>query len=168
MLVTIMVSALTSIVCATAVIFFYTNRPMHATTAKRVADVHYAAYGKIINTFLTSVRQGNIQAAYAGTSPVFQKLTTQNDFQKLVSGYQLAGSIPAGPCTVTAYSDPFSSSISGVTGAFSIVQTKCEATESGITKGFDMEFISDNGTPKISYINAYSSPVMHTKNPQVN
>ena len=45
-----------------------------------------------------------------------------------------------------------------------IVQTKCETTENNEIKGFNVEFIEDEGKSKISFINPYKNLVVHKKN----
>ena len=150
------IAAVTSILCAGAVLYFYNAR------ANSFPDSHYKKYGNIINSFFSTIRQGNVEAAYKSTSPVFQMLTSLDSFKNLITDYEVTQSIPASPCVVTQYSDPFPSTIASLSGTFNITQTKCEVAENHMTKGFDVEFVDDHGTPKISYINAYSSPVMHT------
>ena len=84
----------------------------------------------------------------------------------MADALQSSQSIPSSPCTLTEYSEPFSGSIEGLTDTYMIVQTKCEATENNEIKGFDVEFIDDEGKSKISYINPYKIPVIHKKGEQ--
>lgn len=126
-------------------------------------DGHFAEYETIINTFLDTIRKGNIEAAYTSTSPIFQKLTSLDSFRKLAADFTSNQNIPSIPCTLTEYSEPFSSTIKGLTETFMITQTKCEANEGGDMKGFNVEFIKDQGTSKISYINVYKGAVVHKR-----
>ena len=48
-----------------------------------------------------------------------------------------------------------------------IIQAKCESTEAKEIKGFNIEFIDDEGKSKISYINVYKTPVTHKKEGQI-
>lgn len=170
---TTVVAVITSFICSAAFVFLY----FHATSLpglKRsstpikaaVVDPNFAKYQTIINNFFVTVRKGQIQAAYTSTSPVFQKLTSLDQFQTLIAGYQSVNDIPTSPCTVSQYSDPVSSSIKGLPDTYMIAQTQCIVTNKGDIKGFDIEFIDDKGTPKISYINVFESAVTH-KNPAV-
>ena len=60
---------------------------------------------------------------------------------------------PSSACTLTEYSEPFSDPIEGLTDTYMIVQTKCEVVENNEIKGFNVEFIDDEGKSKISFIN---------------
>jgi hypothetical protein len=126
-------------------------------------DPQFAAYEVIINNFLEMIRKGQVETAYKETSPTFQKKSTLDDFKKLINSYQSGHSIPTSPCSLTEYSEPFSGTITGLTDTYMIVQTKCEVTENKQTTGFNVEFIQDAGKWKISFINAYSAPVIHKK-----
>jgi len=164
-------SALTSLFCTALFLFAYLHIAQNnifslssSKSSKTISkDTKFATYEAVINNFFNTLRKGNIENAYKSTSPVFQEKTSLDDFQKLVTAYQSTQAIPASSCSLTQYSDPFSSSINGLSNTYMIVQTKCEAEEKGEIKGFDVEFIEDAGIPKISYINAYTSQVVHTK-----
>lgn len=168
---TIVISAVTSIlVTALSIfIFFWVIAPKLNTDSKSApvkiasSDPKFSAYETIINNFLAAIRKEDADTAYKSTSPVFQKLTTLEDFKKLLTQWQTLHSIPASACTLTEYSDPFTTTITGLTNEYVIVETKCEVTEKGEIKGFNVEFIDDKGTPKISFINAYRTPVTHKR-----
>ncbi|MCX6793591.1 MAG: hypothetical protein NTY06_00615 [Candidatus Gottesmanbacteria bacterium] len=164
------ISVITSILFSALFFFLYfhtiaPSRKQDTTGSSKTLpkNTQFAKYEVIINDFLTTIRKGEIETAYKGTSPVFQKLTSLDDFKKLMNGYQSAHNIPSSSCSLTEYSDPFSSTINDLPNAYMIVQTKCETTENNEIKGFSIEFIDDGGKSKISYINAYKNPVIHKK-----
>jgi ethanolamine ammonia-lyase large subunit len=160
-LLTIGISVITSLLVSGIGIFIYFRTIVPKQTGS--LDTQFTKYETIVNGFLDSLRKGEIEAAYKGTSPVFQKKTTLDDFKKLVAGYTSAQNIPAASCSLTEYSEPISSTIDGLPDTYMIVQAKCEATESNEIKGIQVEFIDDKGTPKISYINVYKTSVVHKK-----
>lgn len=167
---TVGVSAIMSLLVSVLFLFLYFHpqaspfkQDTTGSTKTAAKDAQFTKYETIINNFLDTVRKGQIEATYKGTSPVFQKLTSLDDFKKLIAGYQAAHAIPSSSCSLTEYSEPFSSSIQTLPDTYMIVETKCEVTEGGQIKGFNVEFIDDKGTPKISYINVYQTPVTHKK-----
>lgn len=163
------VSAITSVVVSALFLFIYQRfgsivfAPSTAKAPISSQDPNFTKYETLINNFLDKIRKGKIEEAYKDTSPSFQKLTTLEDFKKLMTGYQTAKAIPTSTCSLIQYSEPFSSSIKGLNDQYLITTTKCEAIENNQTKGFDVEFIDDAGKTKISYINAYSAPVFHKR-----
>jgi len=167
MLQTIGISAVTSLLCTAIVFFFYFSILAPQGPSKTPPkDPLFAKYETIVNDFLDMVRKGQIEAAYKETSPSFQKISTLDNFKKLINGYQSAQNIPSSPCSLKEYSEPFSGSINDLPDKYMIVQTKCEATENKEIKGFFIEFIEDEGKSKISYINVYKAPVTHKKEGQ--
>ncbi len=163
--------AITSLLVSALFLFFYFNwiaprgsSPLSTPPSKVLPkDTQFATYDARVNDFLNTLRKGEIETAYKGTSPVFQKKTSLENFKKLVTTLQSSHSIPTSSCSVTEYSEPFSSTIEGLPDVYMIVQTKCEVREGGEIRGFNVEFIDDNGKPKISYINPYTIPVIHKK-----
>lgn len=133
-------------------------------SAKAPKDANFTKYEAVINGFLDTIRKGQIEAAYKETSTTFQKLTTLDDFKTLIAGYQSVQNIPTSACTLTQYSDPYTTTIKGLPDVYTVVQAKCETTENGKIKGFYVEFMNDKGTPRISYLSAYNNPVIHNKN----
>lgn len=162
---TVGVSVASSLVFSTLFFFlyFYTILPNLKENTASSLDIHFTRYETIINELLSRIQKGEIEAAYKETSPVFQKKTTLENFQKMAEELQLSQSIPSSSCSVTEYSEPFSGSIEGLTDRYMIVQTKCEATEKNEIKGFNVEFIEDEGISKISFINPYKNLIIHKK-----
>lgn len=162
---TIGISAVTSFLCSIVALLLYFRivaAPGSANTPAK--DPQFAIYEEIINDFLDTIRKGQIEAAYKKTSPSFQKISSLDDFNKLITGYQTSQSIPSSSCFLTEYSEPFSGSINGLSDKYMIVQAKCETTEGKEIKGFNIEFIEGEGISKISYINVYKTPVTHKNN----
>ncbi len=159
---TISISAATSILCS-IVIVFLSFRIVTSPGPEKVPskDPQFAKYEEIINDFFDTIRKGHIEAAYKKTSPSFQKISTLDNFQKLMDSYQSANNIPVTPCFLTEYSEPFSTSISDLPDTYMVVQAKCETTEGKKINGFNIEFIDDGGTSKISYINISKTPIIH-------
>lgn len=162
---TIGISAVTSFVCSIVALLLYFQIIAAPGPAKApVKDPQFAKYEEIINDFLDTIRKGQIEAAYKKTSPSFQKISTIDDFNKLITGYQTAQNIPSSSCFLTEYSEPFPGTIKDLPDNYMIIQAKCEVTEGKEIKGFNIEFIDEEGTSKISYINAYKTPVTHKNN----
>lgn len=162
---TIGISAVTSFLCSAIFLFLYFRLVASPGPAKDPAkDPQFAKYEEIVNDFLELVRKGQIEAAYKETSPSFQKISTLENFKKLMTDYQSAKSIPSSPCKITEYTEPFSGSINDLPDKYIIIQAKCEATEDKEIKGFNIEFIEGEGTSRISYINVYKTPVTHKNN----
>ena len=161
------ISIATSLLFSTLFFFLYFYRiiPILKIDTTTPTDTHFALYEAIINELLDGIQKGEIEAAYNKTSPVFQKKTSLDNFKKMTDELQSSQSIPSSPCTLTEYSEPFSGSIEGLTDTYMIVQTKCEVTENNEIKGFNVEFIEDEGKSKISFINPYKNLVVHKKNP---
>ena len=130
-------------------------------------DPQFAKYEEIINDFLDTIRKGQIEAAYKKTSPSFQKISSIDDFNKLITGYQTSQGIPSSPCSLTEYSEPFPGTIKDLPDKYMIIQAKCEVMEGKEIKGFNIEFIDDEGISKISYINVYKTPIIHKKEAQL-
>ncbi|MEK9143197.1 MAG: hypothetical protein AAB481_01020 [Patescibacteria group bacterium] len=167
MLQTIGISAVTSFLCSIVALLLYFRIFAPPGPANAPAkDPQFAKYEEIINDFLDTIRNGQIEAAYKETSPSFQKISTLENFKKLIIGYQSTENIPSSPCSLTEYSEPFPGTIKDLPDKYMIVQAKCEATENKGIKGFNIEFIDDEGKSKISYINVYKAPVTHKKNNQ--
>ena len=164
---TVGISIATSILFSTLFFFlyFYTILPIFKENTTSPADIRFTQYEAIINELLTGIQKGEIEAAYNKTSPIFQKKTTLENFKKMTDELQSSQSIPSSACTLTEYSEPFSGSIEGLTDTYMIVQTKCEVVENNEIKGFNVEFIDDEGKSKISFINPYKNLVVHKKNP---
>lgn len=158
----VIISAITSSICWALFVFCFPASPV-TPQKKSSQDAKFTTYENIINIFLGDLRKGQVEAAYKGTSPVFQKMTTLENFKKLSDTFQSNQNIPTTPCALTEYSEPFSGSITGLPDTYNIVQTKCESVEENEIKGFTVEFIDDEGKPKISYINTYKGPVVHKK-----
>lgn len=168
MLQTIGISAVTSFLCSIVVLFLYFRTVASPGLAKALPkDPQFAKYEEIINDFLDTIRKGQIEAAYKKTSPSFQKISTIDDFNKLITGYQTSQSIPSSSCFLTEYSEPFPGTIKDLPDKYMIIQAKCEVTEGKEIKGFNIEFIDEEGTSKISYINVYKTPVIHKKDGQI-
>lgn len=163
---TVGISIASSLLFSTLFFFLYFYRiiPILKIDTTTTLDTHFAQYETIINELLTGIQKGEIEAAYNKTSPVFQKKTTLENFKKMMNELQSSQSIPSSPCTLTEYSEPFSATIEGLTDRYMIVQTKCETTENKEIKGFNVEFIEDEGKSKISFINPYKNLVVHKKN----
>lgn len=165
MLQTIGISAVTSFLCSIVALLLYFRIVAAPGSAKALPkDPQFAKYEEIINDFLDTIRKGQTEAAYKKTSPSFQKISTIDDFNTLITGYQTAQSIPSSSCFLTEYSEPFPGTIKDLPDKYMIIQAKCEVTEANEIKGFNIEFIDDEGISKISYINVYKTPIIHKNN----
>ena len=165
---TIGISAVTSFLCSIVALVLYFQIIASPGSSKVLPkDPQFAKYEEIINDFLDTIRKGQIEAAYKKTSPSFQKISSIDDFNKLITGYQTSQGIPSSPCSLTEYSEPFPGTIKDLPDKYMIIQAKCEVMEGKEIKGFNIEFIDDEGISKISYINVYKTPVTHKKEVQI-
>src|SRR3990167_6568579 len=165
---TIVISAVTSFLCSIGALLLYFRLFAPSGSAKALPkDPQFAKYEEIINDFMDTIRKGQIEAAYKQTAPSFQKISSIDDFNKLITGYQTAQSIPSSPCFLTEYCEPFPGTIKDLPDKYMIIQAKCEVTEAKEIKGFNIEFIDDEGKLKISYINVYKTPIIHKKEGQI-
>lgn len=167
---TILISAVTSILVTALGLCIYFRTPAlqkmisgPGPAKTPSSDANFAKYEGIINNFLDVVRKGDLEKAYKETSPSFQKLTSFEDFKKLIAVYKEGRNIPDSACTVTEYGEPFTTTIAGLSDSYTIIQTKCEAQSRDGIKGFVVELIDDGSTLKVSFINAYNGPVIHKK-----